>query len=246
MSLRPVYTRLLKKSVRALGAGALIVLFGLLAWKAGKEALSRGYLESAYFELERSAAPGPLAQQEQWLRAMQYLTDSLRYAPDNAWTLEEMGAHNLRRQRGRSDGKLPMAGISGANVNFHMALLQRPTSPVAWANLALTKHYLGEIDAQLFEALRRADELGPWEFEVQQMVLFISLANWGKLDAAQRTAAVRTLERAMQKNAEKVAKLMQSFNRLDLLCGIKSDKPKLQELCSRPRKSTAEPNSRAR
>ena len=180
------------------------------------------------------------------MRAMTYLTDSLRYSPRNPWTLEEMGALQLRRTRGPTDSRLPMVAVRSANVNFHMALRERPTSPVAWANLALTKLYLGEQDDELFAALRHADELGPWEFEIQQLVLFVSLAAWDKLGTDQRAATVRTLERAAQRDAEKTVKLVGSFKRLDLLCDIKNAKLKVEEACSRLRKPTAKRSSRAR
>lgn len=180
------------------------------------------------------------------MRAMTYLTDSLRYSPRNPWTLEEMGALQLRRTRAPTDSRLPMVAVRSANVNFHMALIQRPTSPVAWANLALTKLYLGEEDDALFAVLRNADELGPWEFEVQQLVLFVSLSVWDKLGTDQRAATVRTLERAAQRDAEKVVKLVERFKRVDLLCDIKNAKLKVEEPCSRLRKSTTERNSRAR
>jgi len=231
---------------RAVCAGVLILLLGLWALKAGKEALSSSYLQSAYQGLDRSATPGQRLREDEWMRAMKYLADSLRYSPRNPWTLEEMGALQLRRMRAPTDSSLPMVAVRSANVNFHMALMRRPTSPVAWANLALTKLYLDEQDDELFEALRHADDLGPWEPEVQQLVLFVSLAAWDKLGTAQRAAAVRTLERAAQRDAEKAANIVENFKRLDLLCDIKNDKLKVEEPCSRLRKSTAERSSQAR
>lgn len=177
---------------------------------------------------------------------MKYLTDSLRYSPRNPWILEELGALQLRGISAPTDSRPPLAAVRGANVNFHMALMQRPTSPVAWANLALTKLYLDEQDDELFDALRHADELAPWEPEVQQLVLFVSLAAWDKLGTAQRAAAVRTLARAAQRDAEKTTNIVESFKRFDLLCDIKNDKSKVVEPCSRPPQSTAEPGSQAR
>lgn len=221
---------------RAVGAGVLIMLVALWALKAGKEELSNFYLQSAYQGLDRAAARGELLRGEEWTRVMKYLTDSLRYSPRNPWTLEEMGALQLRRMRELTDSRLHMVAARSANVNYHMALIERPTSAVAWANLALTKFYLGEQDDELFAALRHADELGPWEPEVQQLVLFVSLAAWDKLGTAQRAAVVRTLERAAQRDAGKAASIVESFNRLDLLCDIKNDKLKVEERCSRQRK----------
>ncbi|GEM_PF-1338377 len=232
---------------RAVCAGVLILLLGLWAWTAANEGLSNVHWPSAYRGLDDGfVAPGQRWRAEDRMGRMKYLTDSLRYSPRNPWILEELGALQLHGMRAPTDSRPPMADVRGANVNFRMALMQRPTSPVAWANLALTKLYLDEQDDELFEALRHADELGPWEPEVQQRVLFVSLAAWDKLGIAQRAAAVRTLERAAQRDAEKTANIVESFRRFDLLCDIKNDKLRVEERCSRLRQSTAEPSLQAR
>jgi hypothetical protein len=207
-----------------------------MALQAAKEELSNFYLQSAYQRLDRPASPEQRLQGGERMSVMQYLTDSLRYSPRNPWALEEMGAFQLREMRAPADSRLPMAAFRSANVYYHMALMQRPTSAGAWANLALTKHCLDEQDGELFEALRHADELGPWEPEVQQLVLFVSLSVWDKLGAAERAAAVRTLERTARRDAGKAANIVGSFNRLDLLCNIKNDKLKVEEACGRLRK----------
>jgi hypothetical protein len=98
-------------------------------------------------------------------------------------------------------------------------LSQRPTSPFLWADLALTKLYLDEIDVELFTALRHAEELGPWEPVVQQLTLFVGLAVWRDLDAGLRQALVRTLERGALRNAGNMAQIVTSYRRFDLICG---------------------------
>jgi hypothetical protein len=106
-----------------------------------------------------------------------------------------------------------------ARTRFRQALFQRPTSPFLWANLALAKLYLDEIDAEFFAALRHADALGPWEPIVQQMTVFAGLAAWQQLDPGLRQVLVRTLERGALRNAEKLAQIVRSYRRFDLICG---------------------------
>ena len=234
---------------RVLGAIAFMALCGFLAFKAGKEALSDAHLKSAFMAVEQANAPGQpsrVSPQEQWMHIMQSISESLRYAPTNPWALEEMGTHNIRKMRTGPDGKLPMIGVSTANINFRMALKQRPTSPVAWANLALTKFMLNEVDDELFTALRYADELGPSEFAVQEVVIFVSLNLWDKLDATQRSSAVRTVDRAARRDAAKVAKLLQDQNRIELLCGLENPSAKIQEQCNRLKSSANRPAPRSR
>lgn len=226
-----------KLSRRAVCAGALILVLGCLAWKAGKEGIAQFYVQSAHQEINRWATSGQRFRGDEWARVMQYLSESLRYSPNNAWSLEEMGTFQLRRMRAATDPALAVAAVRSANAHFHMTLRERPASPFAWANLSLSKLYLGELDDELFAALRHADELGPWEPEVQQTVLFVGFAAWHKLGAAQRAAMVRTLERAVQRNAASVTEIVRSFNRFDLLCAINNSKLKLEETCGRVQKS---------
>jgi hypothetical protein len=224
-------------SGRAACAGALILVLACLAWKAGREGISNVYVQSANQEIKRWATPGQRFRGDEWTRVMQYLAESLRYSPENAWSLEEMGTFQLRGMSAATDPALAMAAVRSANAHFRKTLMERPISPFAWANLALSKLYLDELDDELFAALRWADELGPWEPEVQQTVLFVGLAAWHKLGPAQRVAMVRTLERAVRRDAPKITEIVRSFDRLDLLCAISNRKLKMEETCSRLRKS---------
>ncbi|MEI6722233.1 MAG: hypothetical protein WCO67_15825, partial [Betaproteobacteria bacterium] len=101
------------------------------------------------------------------------------------------------------------------------ALRQRPTSPFLWANLALAKLYLDEVDAEFLAALRHADELGPWEPASQQVVLFVSLAAWAKLDPKHRRATALVIERGGVHNALKMFDIVKSYGRIELVCGLK-------------------------
>lgn len=232
-----------KLSGRNVVTCALILVLGCLAWTAGKEGISNYYVQLARQEIDRWAASGQRFRGDEWTRVVQYLTESLRYSPNNAWSLEETGSFELRRMRAATDPASAIAAARGANTHFHMALVERPTSPFAWANLALSKLYLDELDDELFAALRHADELGPWEPEVQQSVLFVGLATWHKLDAAQRAAMVRTMARAMRRDAPRVTEIVKSFNRLDLLCATDNNTMKrnknleLDGACSELQKS---------
>lgn len=225
------------QSGRVACAGALILVLACLIWKAGKEGISNFYVQSANQEIKRWETPGNRLRGDEWARVMRYLTQSLRYSPVNAWALEEMGAFQLRGMHAATDPALAMAAARSAKTQFHMTLIERPTSPFTWANLALSKLYLDELDDELFAALAHADELGPWEPVVQQSVIFVGLAAWHKLGPAQRAAMVRTLERAVQRNAPKVMEIVNSFNRLDLLCAINYSKLKIEETCARLQKS---------
>lgn len=224
-------------SRRVVCAGALILLLLLLALKAGREGLSNFYAQSAYLEIKRWSGPGQNSRESDRTRVMQYLRKSLRYSSDNPWSLEESGTLQLRRMNAATDPGLAVAAARSANVDFRMALLQRPTSPFTWANFALSKLYLGERDDELFQALRRAEELGPWEPEVQQSVVFAGLAVWNRLNSAQQAAVVRAMGRGAHRDPGKFADIAKMFDRIDLFCAIKITASQGREVCNRIGKS---------
>jgi hypothetical protein len=208
-------------SGRVLCAGALILLLSLLAFKAGKEGLSNFYAQSAHLEIARWSEPGQRINGDDGARAMRYLTQSLDYSPNNPWPLEESGALQLREMRAATNPQLAVAAARGANADFRLALRERPTSPFSWANFALSKLYLGEQDDELIRAIGRAEELGPWEPEVQQAVIFVGLTVWNRLNQVERAAVVRAMQRGAQRDPRKIAEIAKSFNRIDLFCALR-------------------------
>ena len=228
-------------SARSVYAGALILLLGFLAFKAGQEGLSNFYAQSAQLEIERWAKPGRSLRGNEGARVTQYLGNSLHYSPDNPWPLELRGTLQLRNVSAAKDPRLAVAAARSANTDFHLALVQRPSSPFAWASLALTKLYLGEQDEELFRALARAEQLGPWEHEVQQTVVFVGLTVWNRLNPAQQATVVRAMNRGAQRNPGKIAEIARTFNRVDLFCALSYSVPKGREVCDSIGKSGAKP-----
>ena len=72
----------------------------------------------------------------------------------------------------------------------------------------------------MLAALKHADELGPWEPNVQQTTLFVGLAVWQDLDPGLRQALVRTIARGALRNGRKMFEIVKSYSRFDLICAI--------------------------
>lgn len=217
---------------RGVWAGALILLLGVFAFKAGKEGLSNFFAQSAYLEIERWSKPGQAFRADDRTRVMQYLAKSLYYSANNPWSLEERGALQLRGMSTAKDAQLAVAAARSANVDFRMALVERPTSPFPWASFALTKLHLGELDDEFFRALGHAEELGPWEPEVQQAVVFAGLAVWDRLNPDLQAGVLRAMQRGAQRNAVKFGEIAKTFKRIDLFCAISKTTPQGREVCS--------------
>lgn len=220
---------------RRLGAGALIALIMLFAFKAATEGLSNFYAQSAHMEVERWSKPGQRIQGNEGKRVMHYLAKSLAYSPHNPWPLEELGTLQLRGLSAARDAQLAMEVARSAKLNFRMALVARPTSPFAWANFVRAKLYLGEQDSELLQALARAEELGPWEPEVQQTVVFAGLTLWPRLGPAQQAAVLRAMQRGAQRNPAKIASIAQAFSRIDLFCRLRYSDLQSKKICSKIR-----------
>ena len=174
---------------------ALIALLILVAAQSARLGLSGLIVELAQLEMDRwgvSTRPQPLAEIN---RVAGYLGDSLAYFPANPWALEALGRLDLARMRVSKVPQEALAFAQDARKQFRDALRMRPTSPFLWANLALSKLYLDELDSEFFAALRHANELGPWEPSTQQVVLFAALAAWHRLDTGQRESVVRQAAR---------------------------------------------------
>lgn len=178
------------------------------------------FVQTAQFEVDRWLAPSTTPGLAEIGRVAKYFSDSLEYAPDNPWALEGAGALDLARMRASRIPRQAVAAARDAHTRFRRALVQRPTSPFLWADLALSKLYLDEVDAELLAALRHADELGPWEPTVQQTILFVGLAVWQDLDPGLRQALARTIERGALRNARKMFEIAKSYTRFDLVCAI--------------------------
>lgn len=199
-------------------AGTLAVFLAVCAIKVAGELVAGYYWNAAARKLGDSL---PVSQAE-WTSAMLLLQESLRYSPRYVWSLELIGEQQLARMRPGTLGdgpasESPAVAALLANTNLHHALVERPTSAYAWANIAVSKLRLRQVDAALKAALRHADELGPWEADIQQRVLGVSLAIWDRLDAQERAATRRTLERALHRDEPRTMALLRAAGMLDLL-----------------------------
>jgi hypothetical protein len=201
--------------------------------------------ELGQHEVDRWTASSRPRDMREVSRVARYFTDSLDYWPDNPWALERLGALDLARMRLSTVPRQALAYTWAARLRYREALRQRPTSPYLWANLALSKLYLDQVDDELFTALRNADELGPWEPATQQTVLFVGLAAWEKLDSGLRQRIGGVLERGAVRNPAKMLEIVKSFGRTDLICGMKGYHVKGRSPCGNA-DQTAQPGAHAK
>lgn len=212
-------------------AALLFLVLLLVAVQSARLGVAGLIVELGQREVDRWSASRKPQGMREINRVARYFTDSLEYAPDNPWAFEALGALDLARMRLSGIPHQALAYSWAARQRFRHALRERPASPFLWANLALSKLYLDEIDAEFLAALRNADTLGPWEPRSQQTVVFVGLATWNKLDPGDRQRVLGGLERGAVWNSGKMLEIVKSFGRYDLICPMKGYHGKVDAQC---------------
>lgn len=176
-------------------AGALACL-GLLAWSlvqgaALMQANAGDYHASAFTALGELKAPP----EELWVKADEAYRSAQALAPhatDLATALGRMREWQVIEQ---PPGAPEAAAARRAALGHHLRALQgRPSSPYAWASVAMVRARLGDTGPAFVQAVDRALALGPWELAVQQRMAVL-----GSVQAAQLPA--ETLERVERARA---------------------------------------------
>ena len=221
-----------RRHARALHVAAFILL-ALIAVQTARLGAAGLFVQLGQNETDAWPAAPRSPSAAELGRGAKYFADGLDYVSDYPWALEGAGATDLARMRASTRPREALAAAEDAHRRFREALQLRPTSPFLWANIALTKLYLDEIDAELFAALRHADELGPWEPTVQRTILFVGLARWADLAPDLKQMLLQTIRRGADRDARNLFEIAKSYTRLDLVCAIEEYRRIAGSACDR-------------
>lgn len=163
-----------------------------------------------------------------------YMTKAIAIAPRNAEYHETLGSldYALSLVEERSD-EARARSLASSLDRFREATRHARTSPYAWGNLMLTKARAGELDAEFGAALQNAARYGPFEPNVQGMIIGAGLANWARLDANQRAVVAATVDRAWETNAGTIVREALAAPGREVWCA--GDGGLLKLLCERLR-----------
>lgn len=156
-----------------------------------------------------SLAGGPLPATAESVR--QDLMEARKARPQDAFSFELLGVV-AARDRAHPE-RLP-----GAIDDFKQALRLRPVSPYTWANLVHAYYEAGETGPEFERALRRAQELGPWEPEVQATLVHYGLAVREEIGPAARGSVDLAVASAMRRNPSETLQISERRGRLDVAC----------------------------
>jgi len=154
-----------------------------------------------------------------WTRARARLSEARALDPGHPAYAEETGRLYLARALQLPPAEALARDYARQGLEYHRAAVRlRPGASHSWANIALLKGRLPEADAEFEAALRNAALLGPWEPDVQLVVVEAGFTQWARLTPAARTAVRETAARALRWQDAQIFTLARRTGRLDVLC----------------------------
>ncbi len=151
------------------------------------------------------------------------LRAGLAYEPGNPNLHSDLGRLNFWRvQSGSLVDPESRAGREAALESFRQAALLRSSSGHSWANIALTRYMLGQVDIEFTHALEQTLRWAPWQPQLQLSAIQLGLATWQVLaPSTQQLVADAIRRQANWKLADQkpaLIRLLRGYGRLELGC----------------------------
>lgn len=205
---------------------ATAVLLAILcgaAWVAGKRFLADVSKADAGYFIDRWRAGKVVLDPVRLDELHAQLNRAVALDPGNALIEFELATLQLSRL-GRWNLVDPVvrARLAEARDRYARAAMLRPTWERAWANLALCRYALGQIDGEFFAAMELSLRHGPWNQQTQMSTIRIGLAAWPllptELQSRLRLAIHRQAHWRLAPQATTLRAVMTSLRRTELLC----------------------------
>ncbi|MDH3325364.1 MAG: tetratricopeptide repeat protein [Gammaproteobacteria bacterium] len=161
-----------------------------------------------------------VVEKNDWESAHQSLLSALEYSPENPEYLALLG--NLYEWRVANQPVNSPSVITDLNTAldfYRLALLKRPAFAFYWANIAVIKSMLAEVDKEFYLAVDRALVLGAWEPGVQLKIADATLGVWYLLDENGWNKMIENIDRGLQVNAKPILAMARKNKVLYQLCG---------------------------
>lgn len=172
---------------------ALLLLLGMAhAWRSFSADMSARVAHSYLDQWPKTAGKIKAAE---WNRAHAALTRALSATPSSVDYIIEMGqlfewASVIPELNASSQEE----NLKAALAYYKLAVSRRPTWPYTWAYIAFIKVQLGEMDEEMFQAFRLANEYGAFVPVVQRRLYWVGLKAWERLPDQERQQFVQLME----------------------------------------------------
>ena len=133
------------------------------------------------------------------------------------------------------DGSEKIRLIDETRKLHHEIVNSRPISSRHWSNYVLFKAQLGEFDMKFSQALALVSELGPWEKEVQLLIVRVGLSSWDFLNPKDRKRVLEVLSRSLLHYTGEVKSVALTYRKLDIYClilkGVETQSERFKQEC---------------
>ena len=149
------------------------------------------------------------------------LTESLRFAPNNPKTLTELGRlHRIQLEADSLDpAEIERHGDLAIDY-YEQAAMLRPAWPWGWSSMALVRYELHQDSSAAYhQALSHATHFGPWEGQIQRLVVDLGLDTWASLSPGAKQAVLGTVDRALKRQPAGLHAIVDSEQAWQTLCG---------------------------
>ena len=107
--------------------------------------------------------------------------------------------------------------LDAAIEHYRMAVVARPMSPYAWANLALALSYRKGVTPEMWDAFERAARYGSRERLVQRILAGIGFQYWDQASMQQRQLLVKVVRDALPANQADLMAIAKQYGHQDVL-----------------------------
>lgn len=107
--------------------------------------------------------------------------------------------------------------LDAAIEHYRMAVVARPMSPYAWANLALAMSYRKGVTPEMWDAFERAARYGSRERLVQRIIAGIGFQYWDQASMRQRVLLVQVVRDALPANQADLMAIAKQYGHQDVL-----------------------------
>ena len=200
-------------------AAVLIPVLLYLGYVAVSWGLADVYYRPGKAVLERWKRKEAQLEQQDWDRMRRQMDRALKLAPSNPDIMHACGsALEGRYIRNAPGDRIAQPARRQAADYYRAAISRRPTWPFTWADLALVKYRLDELDDEFYHALYQSTAVGPWEPGVQRVVAYIGLKLWDRLTGTDREFIRKTILRSLEHaNTEHVSGMLEMLEEFDFL-----------------------------
>ncbi|MDH5257316.1 MAG: hypothetical protein OEX07_04895, partial [Gammaproteobacteria bacterium] len=177
---------------------------------------------------------------KEWESSKKYLLSALELSPDNPEYLAMLG--NLYEWRVVGQSQVTLQSIAQddspdstshtqklllqidtdyrkALDYYRQALVKRPAFGFYWANIAVIKSILGEVDEEFYLSVDRSLVLGAWDPGVQLKIADATLSVWYLLNDEGWTKMISNIERGLTTNAKPIMNMAKRYQVINQVCG---------------------------